>query len=94
MQAEKYEKNWKLPQGTKIIIACFETGGRWHPGLGTFIKRYIKASCGDDIKAYVYKLKATKQRVSVALRRSTSRAIMEMQRRAKAYPVVAVDAAA
>ena len=28
------------------------------------------------------------------LRRSTSRAIMEMQRRAKAYPVVAVDAAA
>ena len=43
---------------------------------------------------YVYKLKATKQRVSVALRRSTSRAIMEMQRRAKAYPVVAVDAAA
>jgi hypothetical protein len=67
-------------------------------GLGAlkpdFIKRYIKASCGDDIKTYVYKLKATKQRVSVALRRSTSRAIMEMQRRAKAYPVVAVDAAA
>ena len=31
---------------------------------------------------------------SAALRRSTSRAIMEMQRRAKAYPVVAVDAAA
>ena len=53
-----------------------------------------QASCGDDIKTYMYKLKATKQRVSVALRRSTSRAIMEMQRRAKAYPVVAVDAAA
>ena len=65
-----------------------------HPDLSNFIKRYIKASCGDDIKTYVYKLKATKQRVSVALRRSTSRAIMEMQRRAKAYPVVAVDAAA
>ena len=42
----------------------------------------------------MYKLKATKQRVSVALRRSTSRAIMEMQRRAKAYPVAALDAAA
>ena len=76
------------------LIACIEAGGRWHPDLSNFIKRYIKASCGDDIKTYVYKLKATKQRVSVALRRSTSRAIMEMQRRAKAYPVVAVDAAA
>ena len=93
-KSEKYEKNWKLHQGTKILIACIEAGGRWHPDLSNFIKRYIKASCGDDIKTYEYKLKATKQRVSVALRRSTSRAIMEMQRRAKAYPVVAVDAAA
>ena len=77
-----------------LLVPKAAAGGRWHPDLSTFIKRYIKASCGDDIKTYVYKLKATKQRVSVALRRSTSRAIMEMQRRAKAYPVVAVDAAA
>ena len=42
---------------------------------------------------YVYKLKATTQRVSVALRRTTSRALMEMERRAKAYPSVAVGAA-
>ena len=35
-----------------------------------------------------------KQQVSVALRRSNSRALVEMQRRAEAYPVVAMDAAA
>ena len=32
---------------------------------------------------YVYKLKVTTQRVSVALRRTTCRALMEMQRRVK-----------
>ena len=58
------------------------------------MKRYIKASCNAVIKTYVYKLKATKQRVSIALRRSTIRAVTEMQRRAKAYPVVAADTAA
>ena len=44
-------------------------------------------------KTYMYKLKATTQRVSVALRRTTSRALMEMERRVKAYPSVAVGAA-
>ncbi len=39
------------------------------------------------------KLKATTQRVSIALRRTTSRALMEMERRAKTYPSVAVGAA-
>ena len=62
----KYNKNWKLRPGTKIIIASFEAGGRWHPGLANFVKRYIKASCGNDVKTYVHKLKATTQRVSVA----------------------------
>ena len=38
-------------------------------------------------------LKATTQRVSVALRRTMSRALTEMERRAKAYPSVAVGAA-
>ena len=42
---------------------------------------------------YVYKLKATMQRISVALRRTTSRALMELERRAKAYPSVALAAA-
>jgi len=40
------------------------------------------ASCGNDVKTYVHKLKATTQRVSVALRRTTSCALMEMERRA------------
>ena len=40
-----------------------------------------------------HKKKATTQRVSVALRRTTSRALMEMERRAKTYPSVAVGAA-
>ena len=70
-----------------------EAGGRWHQDLIDFVKRYFNASCGDDTKTYVYKLKATTQRVSVALRRTTSRALMEMERRAKAYPTVAVGAA-
>ena len=63
------------------------------PDLIDFIKRYIKASCSDDIMTYVYKLKATMQRISVALRRTTSRALMELERRAKAYPSVALAAA-
>ena len=42
---------------------------------------------------YVYKMKATMQRISVALRRTTSRALMELERRAKAYPSVALAAA-
>ena len=37
-------------------------------------------------------LKATRQRVSVAVRSTTSRALMEMERRAKTYPSVAVGA--
>ena len=89
----KYNKNWKLHPGTKITIAAAEAGGRLHPDLIDFIKRYIKASCSDDIMTYVYKLKATMQRISVALRRTTSRALMELERRAKAYPSVALGAA-
>ena len=81
-------------EGSLTTIVCMEAGGRWHPDLSNFIKRCIKASYGDGIKTHVYKLKTTKQRVSIALRRSMSRAIMEMQRRAKAYPVVAAAAAA
>jgi hypothetical protein len=41
----------------------------------------------------VHKLKATTQRVSIALRRTTSCALMEMERRAKAYPSVLLGAA-
>ena len=89
----KYNKNWKLHQGTKILIAAAEAGGRLHPDLIDFIKRSIKASCSDDIMTYVYKLKASMQRISVALRRTTSCALMELERRAKAYPSVALGAA-
>ncbi len=73
--------------------AAVEAGGRWHPDLTEFIKRFFRASCGDVIKTHVYKLKATTQRVSVALRRTTSRTLMEMDRRAKACPSVAVSVA-
>jgi hypothetical protein len=55
--------------------------------------RFFRASCSDDAETYVYKLKATTQRISVALRRTTSRALLELERRAKAYPSVAVGAA-
>ena len=89
----KYDQMWKLDDGNKIVIAALEAGGRWHPDLIDFTKRFFRASCGDDTKTYVYKLKATTQRVSVALRRTTSRALMEMERRAKTYPSVAVGAA-
>ena len=73
--------------------AAVEAGGRWHPDLTELIKRFFRARCGDGIKTYVYKLKATTQRVSVMLRRTTSSALMEMERRAKAYPSVAVGVA-
>ena len=89
----KYNQQWTLDDGNKLVIAAMEAGGRWHPDLIEFVKRFFHASCGDDTKTYVYKLKATTQRVSVALRRMTSRALMEMERRAKAYPSVAVGAA-
>gem|GEM_PF-5769391 len=89
----KYNEKWKLDDGNKIVIAALEAGGRWHPDLIDFTKRFFRASCGDDTKTYVYKLKATTQRVSVALRRTTSRALMEMERRAKTYPSVAVGEA-
>ena len=79
------------PSG-KVLIAAAEAGGRLHPDLIDFIKRYIKAGCSDDIIMYVYKLKGTMQRISVALRRTTSRALMELERRAKAYPSVALGA--
>ena len=58
-----------------------------------FTKRFFRASCGDDTKTYVYKLEATTQLVSVALRRTTSRALMEMERRATTYPSAALGAA-
>jgi hypothetical protein len=75
------------------LLSAVEAGGHRHPDLTEFIKRFFRASCGDDVKTYVYKIKAPTQRVSVALRRTTSRALMEMERRAKACPSVAVGVA-
>ena len=46
------------------LFAAAEAGGRLHPDLIDFIKRYIKASCSGDTMTYVYKLKATMQSIS------------------------------
>ena len=64
----KHNQQWTLDDDNKLVIAAMEAGGRWHPDLIEFVKRFFHASCGDDTKTYVYKLKATTQRVSVALR--------------------------
>ena len=86
-------QQWTLDDGNKLAIAATEAGSRWHPDLIEFVKSFFHASCGNDTKTYVHKLKATTQRVSVALRRTTSHVLVEMERRAKAYPTVAVGAA-
>ncbi len=82
----KYEQNWTLHNGVKLVVATIESSGRWSPDLIDFLKGFIKAAHPDDTKLFVYKLKAATQRVSVALQRSTSRAILEMNRRATSYP--------
>jgi hypothetical protein len=38
---------------------ALEAGGRWNPDLIEFTKRFFRASCADDTKSYVDKLKAT-----------------------------------
>ena len=52
------------------------------------LKRFIKSAYPDDKKLFVYHLKASTQRVSVALRRATSDAVLVFNQVAKAYPAV------
>ena len=82
----KYDQNWTLHNGVKLVVATIESSGRWSPDLVDYLKAYIKAAHPDDTKLFVYKLKAAAQRISVALQRSTALAILEMNRRATAYP--------
>ena len=82
----KYSNAWKLNDGVKLVVAAIESGGRWDMGFIGYIKGYIKAAHPDDTKSFVYQLKAATQRISIALQRSTARAILEMNRRAMTYP--------
>ena len=83
-----YAKRWKLNPGTSIVAASIEAGGRWHPALLAHLKRFIKSAYPDDKKLFVYHLKASTQRVSVALRRATSDAVLVFNQVAEAYPAV------
>ena len=83
-----YAKRWKLNPGTSIVAASIEAGGRWHPALLAHLKRFIKSAYPDDKKLFVYNLKASTQRVSVALHRATSEAVLVFNQVAKAYPAV------
>lgn len=82
----KYDRNWTLHNGVKLVVATIESSGRWSLDLVDYLKAYLKAAHPDDTKLFVYKLKAAAQRISVALQRSTALAILEMNRRATAYP--------
>jgi hypothetical protein len=83
-----YAKRWKLNPGTSIVAASIEAGGRWHPELLAHLKRFIKSAYPDDKKLFVHHLKASTQRVLVALRRATSDAVLVFNQVAKAYPAV------
>ena len=48
----------------------------------------------DDVKAFLQRHKATTQRVSVAIRRTTSEAVLVLDLNAKKYPSVALPGAA
>ena len=60
--------------------------GRPSPPAYYFSKR--KSAYPDDKKLFVYHLKASPQRVSVALRRATSDAVLVFNQVAEAYPAV------
>jgi hypothetical protein len=91
-RAHAPQRNLHIPtqagpdQKSKLVVAAIESGGRWDVGFIGYIKGYIKAAHPDDTKSFVYQLKAATQRISIALQRSTARAILEMNRRAMTYP--------
>ena len=71
----------------------FETNGRWHPDTMHVIKRHLKSVHFNNIPQYVYNLKATTQRVAVALRRASAKGVRAMIRRLGHCPVVPSAAA-
>jgi len=92
LKVKFYEKHWRLNARTSLVVASFEAGGRWHPEFLSHFKRYVKAAYPDDTKLFVYNLKASVQRISVALRKATSEAVLLLDDCAKAYTPVRVDA--
>ena len=87
----RYEAEWALNPHTKVVVAAIEVGGRWHPAMLGLIKTYLKEAHPNDSKMYVYQLKTAMQRVAVALRRSLSQTIRQLDRDAKAMGYPRVD---
>jgi len=83
-----YDQRWKLKDNVKLVPLIFETGGRWHEDTKHVIKRHLKAAHPNNIPQYVYNLKATTQRIAVALRRTTVKGIIALNRRLASYPLV------
>ena len=87
-----YDKHWALHQGTSLVVASFEAGGRWHPEFLSHFKRFVKSAYPDDKERFVYNFKASVQRISIALRKTTSEAVLLLDRVAKGYPAVRLGA--
>lgn len=87
-----YDKHWALHQGTSLVVASFEAGGRWHPGFLSHFKRFVKSAYPDDKERFVYNFKASVQRISIALRKTTSEAVLLLDHVAKGYPAVRLGA--
>ena len=87
-----YDKHWALHQGTSLVVASFEAGGRWHPEFLSHFKRFVKSAYPDDKERFVYNFKASVQRISIALRKTTSEAVLLLDHVAKGYPAVRLGA--
>ena len=82
-----YADRWTLNENVKLMPLILETGGRWHPDVTNEIKRHLKDVHRSNIPQYVYHLKATTQRVAVALRRMVVKGIVALHRRLGGYPL-------
>ena len=85
-----YADRWTLNENVKLMPLILETGGRWHPDVTNEIKRHLKDVHRSNIPQYVYHLKATTQRVAVALRRMVVKGIVALHRRLGGYPLAQV----
>ena len=93
-KVESY-KRWLLHGSTTLVVGSFEAFGRWEPTLLEHYKRFVKSAFPDKKnRQYVYQLKMTVQRVSVALQRAIGEASVLFNRRARAFPAVAMGPAA
>ena len=74
------------------LLTRFES---WEPTLLEHYKRFVKSAFPDKKnRQYVYQLKMTVQRMSVALQRAIGEAAVLFNRRARAFPAVAMGPAA